>query len=84
MFFNLLIIDMVRTRGAYVHHGDASSSHVEALKQEPKCRPMILARKRGKDRHGDGGPSAHGEAGSSTAHGETAPSSPTPADIHVV
>jgi len=44
---------------------------------------MIFARRRGKGRHGEVGPSTtHGEAGSSVTHGVVGPSSTTPTDIN--
>jgi len=66
---------MARTRGA--HRGGSSSSHAEASKQEPRQRPTASVRKRGKGHHRESGPSSHGEVGSSTGHGEAAPSSST-------
>jgi len=36
MFLNFLIIDMARTKGAFVPRGGSSSSHVEAFEQEPR------------------------------------------------
>ncbi|QCE09900.1 hypothetical protein DEO72_LG10g1123 [Vigna unguiculata] len=71
---------MVRTRGA--HRGGSNSSHVEASKQEPRERPIASVRRRDKGHHRKSGPSSHGEAGSSTDHGEAGPSLPTPIDIH--
>jgi len=82
MSFNLLITDMARTRGTFVPHGGPSSLHAKAFEQEPRRRPTTSTCRRGKGRHGYSGPSAYGEAGSSTGHGEAAPSSTTPADIH--
>ncbi|XP_027929930.1 uncharacterized protein LOC114186106 isoform X2 [Vigna unguiculata] len=71
---------MAGTRGA--HRGGSSSSHAEASEQEPRQRPTASVRRRGKGRHRESGPSSHGEAGSSTGHGEAGPSLPTPTDIH--
>jgi len=73
---------MIRIRGASVPRDDPSSSHAEASEQEPRHRPTTSTRRRGEDRHGDSGPSAHGEVGSSASHGEGSPSSTTPVDIH--
>jgi len=46
MFLNLLIIDMDRTRGAFVRHGGSSSSHVEASEQELRQSYCICSHKR--------------------------------------